>query len=453
MDDFDPVKQFHDRATTYSLNGHPVDKIEVIVLGGTWSSYPLDYRNEFIRDVYYAANTFYENNKSRKRLSLEEEQKINENCLCHIVGLTLETRPDQIDIHEIKRYNIYGVTRVQLGIQHTDNLILKKINRQSTVEDAMRSIRLLKDCGFKIMIHIMPNLPFSSVKKDRAMFNQILYDEALQADEWKIYPTSVTTTSCKDDEPVNTVIEKWFREGKYEPYDNEDLFELLIDVKSRVHPYIRIARIFRDIPLPNITGGADVPNMRQVIQDRMKKMNKSCACIRCREIKNRKIEYPLKTDMYWYNSSSGKECFISVYEDNTDKKYILGFGRLRFANDPGLYRETEHYINGIKDCALLRELHVYGKVNFVDGEKNSNNQHKGIGKKIINCAESFAGGKGYKLAIISGVGVRNYYRKLGYELIDGYMVKDTSKKYFYRDLLTIFVFLTITVLLKYYLKI
>ena len=205
--------------------------------------------------------------------------------MCHIIGLTLETRPDSINIGEIKRFNYYGVTRVQLGVQHTDNRILKKINRQSTVEDAIRAIKILKNCGFKIMIHIMPNLPGSDPEMDMAMFDRIIDGDELQADEWKIYPTSVTTTSDKDITEVNTVIESWYRSGKYKPYPHEQLMDVILHAKRKIPIQIRIGRVFRDIPKPNITGGADVPNMREDLAKRLQEEGRICECIRCREVR------------------------------------------------------------------------------------------------------------------------------------------------------------------------
>lgn len=452
--DFDPVKQFYDRATTYSLNGHDVDKIELIILGGTWSSYPYDYQKEFIRDLYFAANTFYLNNedKDRVRLSIEEEQEINENSMCHIIGLTLETRPDSITPEELIRFNHFGVTRVQLGIQHTDNKILKKINRQSTVEDSMNAIKLLKNCGFKIMIHIMPNLPYSSPEKDMIMFERIISSHDLQADEWKIYPTSVTTTSSKDIEEVNTVIEKWYKDGKYVPYSTDELYDVLIYAKTRVPRWIRIARIFRDIPLPNITGGADVPNMRQVIKNIMETMNEECHCIRCREIKDRISNNIIKLKKEQYNSSDGIEYFITAEKEIEGKSYITGFLRLRISNNAG-YNDKKLFMPQLYKCALIRELHVYGNLQSCYNKNNlSNTQHYGLGKELIKYAEYIAYNEGMKkIAITSGVGVRNYYRKQGYYLKDGYMIKtlysifDSIKDYLcvFTIILTVSIFINI----------
>lgn len=448
QNDFDTVKQFYDRATTYSLNGHPVDKIELIILGGTWSSYPIEYQETFIRDLYFAANTFYvsNENKDRPRLSIQEEQNINTNSLCRIIGLTLETRPDSINIDEIKRFNYYGVTRVQLGIQHTDNKILKKINRQSTVQESINAIRLLKNCGFKIMIHIMPNLPGSDPEMDIAMFDRIINTDKLQADEWKIYPTSVTTTSNKDIENVNTVIEKWYNEGKYIPYHHEQLMDVILHAKRKIPHWIRIGRIFRDIPLPNITAGADVPNMREVLAKRLESENKVCECIRCREVRNKPFDpNELEYKFIKYLASGENEYFISCETKDTNGHRVLhGFLRLRLSSDPGLNNTTTSGITELQNCSLIRELHVYGKLSPIFNTNNSNNQHKGIGKQLLKFAENIAKSKGYyKIAVISGIGVRDYYKKNGYNLIGSYMIKELSYTIPY------YITLVITIILMY----
>ena len=431
--DFDTVKQFYDRATTYSINGHPVDKIEIIVLGGTWSSYPHSYQESFVRDVFYAANTFYTSNKEkgRAKLSLKEEQEINTTAISHIIGLTIETRPDSINIEEIKRFNLYGVTRVQLGIQHTNDRILKKINRQSTNNDSKKAIKLLKDCGYKIMIHIMPNLPNSSPEKDIEMFDEIIDGEDLIADEWKIYPTSVTTTSNKDNTEVYTVIEKWYNEGKYKPYSNNELYDVILHAKRKVPEYIRIARIFRDIPLPNITGGATIPNMRQELAEIMKSNGEYCKCIRCREIKDTVINTEPILKITKYESSNGTEIFLSYINIDVNEDYkekILAFGRLRLSKNPGIdLSDLENKISALSECALIRELHVYGNLisTFNKNSKESNSQHKGLGKNLLKKMEELSIYNGYnKIAVISGVGVRNYYKKQGYFLNSGYMIKD-----------------------------
>ena len=338
---FDAVEQFRDRGHSYIVNGLPFDKIELIVLGGTWTSYPVDYRDEFIRDIYYAANTFYDRNymkEPRVRLSIEEEIKINETSSCRIIGLTLETRPDQITPQVLIDFRRYGVTRVQLGVQHTDDQILKYVNRGCTTEDAINAIKRLKDSCFKVDIHLMPDLPTSSPEKDRIMFDYILNSPNIQPDQIKLYPTmTVPWTKIKiwndnykrNYDIVNNperlssadnrlykpyaeepILERKIKIGKNEIYSSP-LIELLIDFKTKVHPWIRLNRIVRDIPNLYVTGGTDREDLRSVIQAEMMRRNLRCHCIRCREVKNRKTDIEnAKFILRTYNASEGKECFL-----------------------------------------------------------------------------------------------------------------------------------------------
>lgn len=427
--DFDPVLQFCDRCVTLAMNGHPVDKIELLVLGGTWASYPVDYQEQFIRDLFYAANTFFEPG-SRARGTLEEEKRANEVAAVKIIGITLETRPDCITPDELRRLRRYGCTRVQLGIQHTDDEILTKINRGCSTQDAIRAMQLLRDCGYKTDIHLMPNLPGSDPEKDRKMFEYVLHSPDLQADQWKIYPCEVTPW---------TVIKKWFDSGEYVPYAEETLIELLMDVKAQVHPWIRLNRVIRDIPSQYILGGMDEPNLRQVIENRMRAQGTNCRCIRCREVKtdDRAIasaEYVMRH----YEANDGDEYFLSF--ETPDRSKICGFCRLRISRTAGggVFPELE-------GAALVRELHVYGQlmavakgkkgsatlgtkskkaaaaaqaeVSVQEEDGNSHAQHTGFGTQLMQKAEEIALANGYtKIAVIAGVGVRNFYRRLGFEV-------------------------------------
>ena len=286
---FNTVRQIQGRISSYDLMGHPIFgcKSELIVLGGTWSSYSMEYRRKFITECYYAYNTYYDDKSqpSRQMLSLAEEKELNIKAPCRIIGLTIETRPDCITPEEIESFMEFGITRVQIGIQHTSNKILKKINRQCTIEQCMRGIKLLKDAGFKVLVHLMPNLPGSTPDIDRDMFDMMLTDPRLSFDEVKIYPTVVPTTSDKDINKVDTVLEKWYLDGKYVPYSNEELMEMLIDVLSRFPKDKRISRLFRDIPQPNMASGGEMPHMRDVIMKEMDSRGLYCNCIRSREIR------------------------------------------------------------------------------------------------------------------------------------------------------------------------
>ena len=264
---YDVVAQINMRLTQYQKMGHELDKLEVLVLGGTWSEYPLPYQKEFIRNIYYASNTFH--SKREARFSLEEEMLLNETAKIRIIGLTLETRPDTVNIEEIKRFRMYGCTRLQMGAQHTDNAILKLSNRGHKVEHTKNAIRLLKKNGYKLDLHVMPNLHGSSPEIDKKMLDEILYDENLQADQLKLYPVSVVRWS---------MYEKMFKEGIYKPYSDELLKDVLLYVKRKMHPWIRLNRVIRDIPEKEIQGGCMNPNMRQDLA-----IIANCKCIRCRE--------------------------------------------------------------------------------------------------------------------------------------------------------------------------
>ena len=410
--DFDPIKQMNSRISSLINMGHIPDKLEIIVLGGTWSEYPRDYQDRFITDLYYAANSYFDGHKRPKK-TLEEEIEINETATIHIIGLTLETRPDTITIAEIANFRRYNCTRIQLGVQHTNNAILKKIMRGHTIERAYEAIKLLKNNCYKVDIHIMPNLPGASYEIDQAMLEEVLYDERIQVDQYKIYPTAIVPY---------TRIKRWFDEGKYVPYDDLRLYELIKEFKKKVQRYKRLNRIIRDIPGHYIEGGYSTKfvNMRQLLQDDMRSNKWGCECIRCREVKGNcialdTIQFHLET----YRASGSDEYHLSF----DTEKYLIGFLRLRL---PGEGNENEkEVLPCIRGCALIRELHVYSNLNNVGNNIEGSLQHKGFGKQLVEKAEEIAKQNGYlKIAIISGTGVRGYYKKLGYRLIDTYMIKD-----------------------------
>jgi len=466
---YDCVMQFFDRASALEACGHKVDKLEILVLGGTWSHYPVQYQEEFVRDTYYAANIFY-SRKERDRLSLEEEISTNQDSKCRIIGLTLETRPDCINMKEINRFRRYNCTRVQIGVQHIDDNILKTIERGCYKKDTIKALKLLKKNCYKVDYHLMPDLPGSSLEIDRKMFNKILNcfsskkiyldkfeltiliialpfilinkylilllliylfyknktsnfiiykleGNELQADQWKIYPTMVTRW---------TKIYDMFHNGEYISYA-EDIEEngrskitnLLLDVKRKVFPWIRLNRVIRDIPEAELYGGNMVTNLRQHLADIMKKENNYCKCIRCREVKSREINKKnIKKVIRKYNDNEGDEYFISF--ESKDESIIYGFCRLRINHN------NDDVLDTIKDHALVRELHVYG-VMIRHDSKDKKTQHIGLGKKLLKEAEYISMLNGYnKIAIISGVGVREYYSKQGYYLKDNFMLKYLS---------------------------
>lgn len=410
--DFDAARQFEERVHSLVAIGHPADKVELLVLGGTWESYPMLYRQQFVRDLFYAANVIFDHPSAPRRppLDLLQEQLLNEEAKCKIIGLTLETRPDTINAEMLVELRRFGCTRVQLGIQHTDDAILTLVNRQSTRDDAINAIKMLKDSCFKVDIHLMPDLPGATPAIDKAMFDDVLDSPYLQADQWKIYPCQTTPF---------TVIEQWHREGKYNPYGLEPLIEVLLHAKTRVHPWIRLNRVIRDIPVDYVLAGVEVANLRQLLAFKLRDEGRRCRCIRCREIKGDKaLASKLKEAVLQerrYAASEGTEIFLSV--ETPDEQTLFGFLRLRLD-----VRNLDTPFPELQACALIRELHVYGNLmttydDAAAATRGPAAQHSGIGRRLLQRAEEIALEAGYsRIAVISGVGVRSYYRRWGYRL-------------------------------------
>lgn len=410
---FDPILQTYSRLNTHRLNGHELDKLEVHILGGTWSEYPYEYQKEFVSEVYYAANTYYDDIK-RDIYSLNEEITINETAKIKIIGLTIETRPDSIlkdPIREIEKINEIGCTRVQIGIQHSNNNILRACNRGHTIEEAIKCIDLLRRNCIKIDGHFMYNLPTATVEDDMILANQIISDPNLQVDQIKLYPFQLTGYS------------RFYHMNQVEPldmYPYEDLFNVLLYTKENMIPQIRINRAIRDIPFDHILGGCKVPNARQNLQEELKRRGTTCDCIRCREVKLDIIKYPIM--VYRPRAvSSGTNLFISFESPN--KKKLCGYIRLFFLNCV----ENEYTVPTVRNSLRVRELHVYGKVAATYKTHNNyiqKTQHTGLGGKLLREAEVVAMSNGlWKISIIAGVGTRRYYRRFGYYLDHGYMIK------------------------------
>lgn len=439
---FDAVLQVFDRADALLNCGHEVDKIEVLVLGGTWDNYPLNYQTEFIRDIYYSINNLTRRN-DKPRLSLEEEIRFAQYSEKRIIGLTLETRPDYINLRQIRKMRRFNVTRLQIGVQHIDDDVLNYIERGCTTADTIKGNYLWKHNGGKIDWHIMPDLPGSSIEKDMDMFKKIFgvnniseikknyfkYDlqyPELQADQFKIYPCSVVDW---------TKIKELYDNGTYKPYseDQEKLIGVIAYLKNNIFPWVRLNRIIRDIPNINIKGGNENVNLRQIL---LKRKDIHCKCIRCREVKNR-TENIDKAELFIreYNALNGTEYFISF--ESPDQEILYGFLRLRINHiDKDLiYKELE-------GSSFIRELHVYGKIVKHNVKSEKSIQHMGFGKRLIQEAEKISMENGiYSVAIIAGVGVREYYGNIGYELVKDYMVKKLTitKEYPLIELIDIFI--------------
>ena len=418
---WDPIKQFYDRASALENNGHVVDKIELIILGGTFSFYPKEYAKEFITASFYAANTYYASAPFRKMGTLEEEITANETARCRIIGITAETRPDYISLSELRRFRELGITRVQLGIQHLDDDILDYINRECPTSKTVVGIQRLLDAGFKVDAHFMPDLPGSSYAKDREMFENLLGpdNELFQVDQWKVYPTATVPF---------TKIKEWYEAGTYKPYAEEDggkwMVELLVFIMANCHHRIRLNRIIRDIPTDYISGGERRINLRQVIENKMRAENIKCHDIRERECKGA----PIKKDeavvfVDEFKASGGVEYYISI--ENPDRTSLYGHLRLRLRGDSSA---ANSIVPALTDCALIRELHTYGRLVAVNKDNTGKEaQHVGVGTQLMRKAEEIAVAKGFRrAAVIAGVGVRKYYAKLGYSLADTYMVKELA---------------------------
>jgi len=477
---FDPITQFNERASTHFINGHSIDKIEILILGGTFHSYPEDYRKDFITKILYAANTFFDTDK-RPMYSHRNEVQCNEKAIARIIGITIETRPDCINKETLRELRTLEVTRIQMGLQHTSNVILKRNNRGHQLKHAIRGIQMAMNNGFKVDIHIMPNMPGSSYKQDKDMFDLILNAPYLQVDQWKIYPTQVT--------PYTQIAEE-YKNGTYVPYSADDMFELILDVKTRIHRWIRNNRIIRDFPKQYDLVGNIVSNMRQDLHKELENRGQKCLCIRCTEVRKktesihkaklvvREIEEELSPSTHlnhhldsiykdhyrelekyksknYFLSFESCECktrintaimhqfreeYMTIDICPTDLKNkiffmrknkeccncnntLYGFLRLRImeSNPDSCYEEFKTKI------AYVRELHVYGTIQKVGDHNKNSVQHYGFGKKLLKKAEQLAlQNKCNKIAIISGVGVRKYYEKHGYQkTTDGkYMVKN-----------------------------
>ena len=380
--------------------GHPADKVELIIMGGTFLACPVEYQYEFIKSCYDALN-------GSISLNLEEAKKLNETAMHRCVGLCIETRPDWCSENDIKRMLEFGATRVELGVQILDDDIYKLVHRGHTVTDVVRATALLKKYGLKVYYHWMPGLPGSTPQHDLSMTRQLFENQDFKPDGLKLYPTLVI---------ANTELEEWHMEGKYTPYSIDETTRLLADIKSLVPKYVRISRVMRDIPRKFIIAGCQDLALRASVKKWMKTQDMHCQCIRCREFGHRlrdgwSIGEPTLR-RYDYDASGGREIFLSF----EDKQETL-FGLVRLRLDTG-----NHDIYP----AMIREIHVFGSAVPIGAQNELAAQHKGLGNLLLKEAgriakEEYSLGK---IAVISGVGAREYFRtECGYELEGPYMVK------------------------------
>lgn len=415
--EFDPYEQVRTRLSALSANGHPVDKVEMIVIGGTWSFYPKEYQEEFLIGAFRACNDWGTENDSRiesyndKLEYIKELQKINETANARVIGLSIETRPDFITDDEIKRLRVLGVTKVEIGVQHLDNEVLERTKRDMKIEAVAIATERMRDAGIKLVYHMMPNLPGSTKERDISMFRDLFNDDRWKPDMLKIYPCMVL---------AGTELYKEFERGEYIPYTDEELAEVLAGEKHEVPSYVRIQRVVRDIPATHILAGSKTSNFRELLTKSMEEKGWHCMCIRCREVRETEID-PNDFNLVEreYRTTRGMEYFLSFEKDDDKGGKLASFTRLRIRDDM-----NSSNIEELKGAALIRELHTYGRLVRI-GEEGKQSQHVGFGRKLIERAEEISKTHGAKrLAIIAGVGVRKYYEKLGYRLDGTYMVKD-----------------------------
>ncbi len=409
--DYDAGKQVALRLRTFEEMGHPTDKIELIIMGGTFLAQDVDYQYQYIKGCYDGLNGVVSS-------TLEEAKKINETAARRVTGLCIETRPDWCGPVEIERMLEFGTTRVELGVQTLDDDIFKLVRRGHGVKEVVEANALLRESGFKVYYHWMPGLPGSTPEKDLAMSRQLFDDDRFKPDGLKLYPTMVVE---------HTELEKWYREGKYQPYDNETMVKLIIDIKSIVPKYVRIARVLRDIPSKFIVAGLK-DSLRNNVHDTMRQNSIECKCIRCREYGHRarlgyKIKEPALTRLD-YDAADGKEVFLS-FEDENETLYGLLRLRLQKRSVPAL-EKTSGGCN-----AVIRELHVFGPEVPLSGREDKAAQHKGLGRALLREAERIAAEEfqSSRIAVLSGTGAKEYYRnESGYRAEGDYMVKELEPR-------------------------
>jgi elongator complex protein 3 len=432
---YDAYKQVKGRIKAFEVMHHPTEKIELIIMGGTFLEYPKEFQYKFIKDCFDALN-----NKISK--NLQEAQEMNETAKHRCIALCIETRPDVCSEH-IKQMREFGCTRVELGVQMPDDAIYRKIKRGHNVKDVVIATKELKNAGFKVGYHIMPGLPESNLKKDLQLFKKLFSDEKFKPDQIKIYPCQVIKGS---------ELEKLYWEGKYKPYTKEETEKLLTEMLKIVPRYCRVMRIMREIPPEYLVAGTTRIDLRKDIEAELRKNNSKLEEIRYREIgfnptkpihpthPREKDNLILKTTKY--KASNGDEYFLEIVNEDD---VLFGLLRLRIYNSSSLCsdinekllmkntsgssiinsKKSRANVNERGKLAIIRELHIYGQALKLGERKLVASQHSGLGKQLMKKAEEIAQDSGCRvLKVISGIGVREYYQKLGYNLENTYMVKE-----------------------------
>jgi len=406
---FDPYEQVRKRVEQLEAIGHTVDKVEIVVMGGTFPAMPLDYQENFVKRCLEAV-------AQKKARSLEEVKKLAESSRIRNVGITVETRPDWAKEKQVDHILSMGVTRVELGVQNVYDDIYELVERRHSVQDVVEATCVLKDAGLKVAYHLMPGLPGSSFERDLEGFQKIFMDQDFKPDMIKIYPCLVLK---------GTKAYEWWRRGEYQPYTTEEAAQLILEVKKMVPPWTRIMRVQRDIPAFLIEAGVNRSNLRQIVLQRLKEEGVRCRCIRCREVGHRWLRDMVKPDpeniqifIIRERASEGEEVFISAEDQAND--VLVGYLRLRIpsekAHRPEILPET---------TSIVRELHVYGPLVPVGRRLAKAWQHKGYGEILLSEAEriSWEEYDRRKVVVTSALGTKQYYKRFGYDYEGPYVSK------------------------------
>ncbi len=433
LNNFDPIMQIHNRLRALEITGHKIEKNDVRIIGGTWSVYPKPYQEMFIKAIYDAFNTYDDMKvylektdfssdkfakfklrewyKAKLSKNLEEAKKINESSRLRVIWIAIETRPDWVDLEEIARLRRYWVTRVEIGYQTTIDEINELNKRWHWNKESIAATKMLKDAGFKVVAHMMPNLLGSTPELDKKALKEVFDNPDFRPDELKIYPMMVT-----DKSELTDVWKNW----GFKAYDDETLINLTAELQMMIPEYIRLNRTYRDIPADQILEGSIIANLRQIVEKKIAKKWVKLLDTRHREIREWKND-PKKAILHTfeYEASLGKEYFLT-FEDPEDRT-IFSLLRLRL---PENNEDVVSVIPELKDCAIIREIHTFWDQLSVHEKGSTFGQHIGFGKELIAESEKIAKENWYKkMAVIAWVWVRAYYEKRWYNLEGEYMVK------------------------------
>jgi len=410
---YDPYGQVSSRINQLQAIGHTVDKVELVIMGGTFPATPKRYQTRFVKRCLDAM-------AQQKSRSLEEAKKQAESSRIRNVGITVETRPDWAKQPHVDHMLAMGVTRVELGVQNIDDSIYKLVNREHTVQDVVDATRTLKDAGLKVAYHLMPGLPGSNLKKDLKAFKTVFRNSNFKPDMIKIYPCLVLK---------GTKTHEWWKNGEYTPYTTEEAAQLISEIKKTLPPWVRVMRVQRDIPAQLIEAGVKRSDLRELALQKLREQNLRCRCIRCREVGQRWLRDGVKPDLKnvrilttRYDASGGEEVFISAEDLVND--ILIGYLRLRIPS-PKAHRQE---INA-EPCSIVRELHVYGPLVPVGKHKAKAWQHKGFGEVMLSEAERTTKEEHsrLKVVVISALGTKQYYERFGYHADGPYMSKTLEK--------------------------